>query len=279
MQTVKSQLKRITPKFIWQPASNLYWFWHNRGRHQVSAAISSRLRNDMERLRAYRDRYKGQRCFVIGNGPSLRKTDLSLLRDEVTFGANRLYLLFPELGFTSTFLVASNTLVIEQCAEELISLAVPKFVTWRARKWMKDDPGTIFLDTDYTLPETFSKDVSGRVYEGSTVTYVSLQLAYHMGFEQVILIGVDHHFMTKGPSNTVVVSGGDDPNHFHPDYFGKGFRWQLPDLEGSERGYKLAKEGFESSGRVVLDATVGGKLAIFPKVDYASLFSVEDLSL
>ncbi len=215
---------------------------------------------------------------MIGNGPSLRKTDLNLLRDEITFGANRFYLLFPELGFTSTFLVASNTLVIEQCAEELKSLSVPKFVTWRARKWMKDDPETIFLDTDYTLPETFSGDVSGRVYEGNTVTYVSLQLAYHMGFEQVILIGVDHHFTTKGPANTVVVSGGDDPNHFDRNYFGKGFRWQLPDLEGSERAYKLARESFESSGRLILDATVGGKLAIFPKVDYTSLFSVEVLN-
>ena len=69
-----------------------------------------------------------------------------------------------------------------------------------------------------------------------------------------------------------MVSGGDDPNHFSPAYFGKGFRWQLPDLETSEQGYRLARQAYEADGRQVLDATVGGKLAIFPKVPYDSLF-------
>jgi hypothetical protein len=93
-----------------------------------------------------------------------------------------------------------------------------------------------------------------------------------MGFTQVILIGVDHSFASKGEANKTVVSDGDDPNHFSPHYFGKGFRWQLPDLETSEIGYALARKAFEKAGRQVLDATVGGKLTIFPKVDYESLF-------
>jgi hypothetical protein len=99
-----------------------------------------------------------------------------------------------------------------------------------------------------------------------------MQLAFHMGFEQVILVGVDHSFVTQGKPHTEVVSQGDDPNHFSPDYFGKGFRWQLPDLETSEIAYRLARKTFESSGREILDATIGGKLTIFPKVDYLSLF-------
>ena len=55
------------------------------------------------------------------------------------------------------------------------------------------------------------------------MTYVALQVAFYLGFEQVILIGVDHNFATKGKPNTTVVSQGDDPNHFNPAYFGKGF--------------------------------------------------------
>jgi len=85
-----------------------------------------------------------------------------------------------------------------------------------------------------------------------------------MGFNEVILIGVDHNFETKGKANTTIVSQGDDPNHFHPGYFGKGFRWQLPDLEMSEV--------FEKDNRIVLDATIGGKLTVFDKVDFDSLF-------
>ena len=93
-----------------------------------------------------------------------------------------------------------------------------------------------------------------------------------MGFSQVILIGVDHNFTTKGTPNTTVVSTGDDPNHFNPAYFGKGFRWQLPDLETSELAYCMARDAYAKEGRELLDATEGGKLTVFPKVKFDSLF-------
>ena len=73
-------------------------------------------------------------------------------------------------------------------------------------------------------------------------------------------------------ANTTIVSQGDDPNHFNPTYFGKGFRWQLPDFETSEIGYRLARQVYEKEGRLVLDATIGGRLTVFPKVEYLSLF-------
>ena len=236
-----------------------------------SAAFHPWRRESKRRLAALRDVHRGQRCFVIGNGPSLRRTDVAKLRDEITFGMNRVYLAFPEWGFRTTYLVSVNDLVIEQCAADFRELAMPKFFTWRARRWLPLDEHTAFLFTTYMAPK-FATDARGRLWEGATVTYVSLQLAFHMGCEEVILIGVDHSFATQGEANKTVVSEGDDPNHFHPGYFGKGFRWQLPDLETSEMAYRMAREAYAKAGRRVLDATVGGKLTVFPKVDYESLF-------
>ena len=69
-----------------------------------------------------------------------------------------------------------------------------------------------------------------------------------------------------------MVSQGDDPNHFDPHYFGKGFRWQLPDLETSETAYNMAKCQFEIDDREIVDATVDGKLQVFNKVGYKTLF-------
>lgn len=228
-------------------------------------------RESRRRLAALRDVHRGRRCFVLGNGPSLRRTDVSHLRHEITFGLNRIYLAFPEWGFRTTYLVSVNDLVIEQCASEFRDLTMPKFFTWRARRWVPLDEHTTFLFTTYMGPK-FARDARGRLWEGATVTYVALQLAYHMGCDPVILIGVDHNFATQGEPNQTVVSEGEDPNHFHPGYFGKGFRWQLPDLETSEMAYRLARQAFEAAGRRVLDATIGGKLTVFPKVDYDSLF-------
>ncbi len=272
MSSVRETAKQVLPQAVWSAGSDAYWWWHNRGNHRLAALVSPTRRRSVRVLRAYRNRHQGQRCFILGNGPSLRRTDLKRLQGEASFGLNRIYLLFPEIGFPTTYYAAVNTLVVEQCAADIRTLSMPKFITWRAREWLREDSRAVFLDTDYTGPETFSGDVTGRVYEGSTVTYAALQLAYHMGFETVVLIGVDHNFATQGNPNTTVISAGDDPDHFSPGYFGRGFRWQLPDLEASERAYRLAHAAFLQAGRRIVDATIGGKLTIFPKVDYDSLF-------
>ena len=68
-------------------------------------------------LQSLKDSRKGERCFIIGNGPSLRQTDLSRLKGEATFGMNRFYLAFPEIGFQTTYYLSVNDLVIEQCAD------------------------------------------------------------------------------------------------------------------------------------------------------------------
>jgi hypothetical protein len=236
-------------------------------------------RTALARLAKLKDIHKGQRAFIIGNGPSLKQTDLNKLKGEITFGMNRIYLMFPELGFSTTYLSVVNSLVIEQTASDLAALQIPKFITWRSRNFFNPEQFTgkradnlpTFLHTTYDAPR-FSPDVRGRVWEGATVTYVTMQLAFHMGISKVILVGVDHNYTTTGKPNTTITSEGDDPNHFSGQYFGKGFRWQLPDLETSEIAYRMARQAYEKAGRRILDATVGGKLTIFEKADYSQLF-------
>jgi len=271
---MKQTFKSILPNSLWQLARSVYD--SSKRLPELPAAYFHPWRREgIRRLKGLKDIHKGKRAFIIGNGPSLRQTDLSKLKDEFTFGMNRIYLLFPELGFHTTYFVSINDLVIEQFADDILALPMPKFLAWRSHRHFPTQlPITelpTFLYTSYTGPR-FSSDVRCRVWEGATVTNVALQLAFHMGFEQIILIGVDHNFASKGDANKTVVSQGDDPNHFAPNYFGKGAKWQLPDLDTSEIGYALARDAYRNAGREVLDATVGGKLTIFPKVDYNSLF-------
>ncbi len=271
MNQFQKTLKSKTPAPLWSAARDA-WYSLQRLALWPGATFHPWRRSSIRLLSELKDIHRGQRGFIIGNGPSLKQTDLSRLRGEFTIGMNRFYMAFPDLGFSTTYFMSINSLVIEQCAADLRLLPMPKFFSWRSRDLIQPTDDTAFLHTTYTGP-TFAQDARGRLWEGATVTYVALQLAYHMGFQQVILIGVDHSFTTQGTPNTTVVSQGDDPNHFHPGYFGKGFRWQLPDLETSERAYRMAQHAYQSAGRQVLDATVGGKLAVFPKVDYTSLFA------
>ncbi len=274
---MKETLKALIPPFLWNIARKTV-ITARQLPNLPAAYLHPWRKQSMNSLAALKDKYRGERCFIIGNGPSLRKTDVSKLKNEFTFGMNRIYLAFEEWGFQTSFLASVNDLVIEQCVDDFLALDMPRFFSWRSHKYFQ--PSTLnlqpanlptFLYTTYAGPK-FARDVRYRVWEGATVTNVCLQLAYHMGFEQAILIGVDHSFTSKGKANTTVISDGADPNHFDPRYFGKGFRWQLPDLDMSEIAYQMAKDAYEQDERQVLDATIGGKLTIFDKVDYDSLF-------
>ena len=272
---MKQTLKQIIPQPLWTVTRDTYDAIR-RIPELPDAYLHPWRRESIKRLTELKDIHKGKRAFIIGNGPSLKQTDLGKLRNEITFCMNRFYLAFPELGFTATYLCISNDLVVEQFVEDINALTIPKFIAWRSHRHFENIPPSsfslpTFIYTTYTGPR-FTGDVRGRVWEGATVTNLALQVAFHMGIEKAILIGVDHNFTDKGDANKTVVSQGDDPNHFDPRYFGKGIKWQLPDLDTSEIGYTFAHDAYRKAGREVVDATVGGKLDIFPKVDYNSLF-------
>jgi hypothetical protein len=281
MSSFQEAMKGRVPPKIWNAARSS-WYSIYRASKWPAATFHPWRQTSIQNLKRYKDTHLGERCFIIGNGPSLKQTDLTYLLGEFTFGMNRIYLLFPELGFSTSYYLSINDLVIEQCAQDILALQVPRFLSWRSRDIIKDalvdgrelpvDPPLSFLHTTYTGPK-FSQDASHRLWEGATVTYVAMQLAFHMGFKQVVLIGVDHSFSTKGKPNTTVISQGDDPDHFDGNYFGKGFRWQLPDLNTSELAYMRARENYQAANREILDATIGGKLTVFPKVEYSSLFN------
>jgi len=271
---MKQALKHIIPQPVWHFARDTYDAFR-RIPELPDAYFHPWRRESIKRLTELKDIHKGKRAFIIGNGPSLKQTDLSKLKGEITFAMNRFYLAFPELGFTTSYICVTNDLVVEQFKDDFIALPIPKFIAWRSHRHfdgnlpLKGIP--TFVYTSYTGPR-FTGDVRKRVWEGATVTNLALQLAYHMGIEKAILIGVDHNFKDKGEANKTIVSQGDDLNHFMPNYFGKGIKWQLPDLYTSEIGYAFAREAYRKAGREVVDATVGGKLTIFPKVGYNSLW-------
>jgi hypothetical protein len=271
---MKQTLKTIVPQPAWNFARDTYDAFR-RIPELPAAHFHPWRRESIRRLSEMKDIHKGRRAFIMGNGPSLKQTDLSRLKNEITFGMNRVYLAFPDWGFSTTYLCVTNDLVVEQFVEDINALPIPKFIAWRSHRHFPADLPVaklpIFVYTSYTGPH-FEKKATRRIWEGATVTNLALQLAYHMGVEQAILIGVDHNFASKGDANKSVVSQGDDQNHFLPNYFGKGVKWQLPDLDTSEVGYTFAREAYRKAGRDVVDATVGGKLTVFPKVDYNSLF-------
>lgn len=232
-------------------------------------------RKNKECIQGFKDIHAGKRCFIVANGPSLLKTNLDFLANEFTFGMNRIYLNFERSSFRPTYLVTVNELILEQCANEIAQLDMPKFLNWNRRSYYGNlDSKTFFLKSKMTISDSFQYDLTRPMVVGATVTFVTLQLAYYMGFKKAILIGLDHNYTDKGiPSKTETRTSEQDESHFHAQYFPKGFKWQLPDLLRSEIEFEIARKSFEANKREVLDATIGGKCQVFEKVDYLSLFN------
>jgi hypothetical protein len=73
-------------------------------------------------------------------------------------------------------------------------------------------------------------------------------------------------------SKDTIISNEDDPNHFHPDYFGKGKKWHDPKLDNCKMVYEYAKKVYEEKGKNIFNASIGGKLEVFERVDFNRLF-------
>ncbi|MDJ0510392.1 MAG: DUF115 domain-containing protein [Crocosphaera sp.] len=226
-----------------------------------------------KRLEQFKNLHKGESCFIIGNGPSLNKMDLTPLQKVHTFGLNKIYLIFEKVDLNLSYHVSVNPYVVEQSINNFISLSCPSFLSFKSFcLYQKKQMNKLKVPENiYFIGEgsncSFSLDISEKIDKGYTVTYTAMQIAFYMGFKQVFLIGVDHSFKTEGKPNEKQVLKGDDLNHFSPNYFANQ-EWQLPDLEGSELAYRMAKFTYERSGRKIYDATVDGKLDIFPKISY-----------
>lgn len=219
-------------------------------------------------LKKFRNIHKGHDCFILGNGPSLNRTDLNRLNDFYVFGTNKIFLIFDKVDLNLSYHLSVNSLMIEQSKMELEKgLNCPSFLSYSASKNVIEDCEHIFRFYTKSAPWTFTGDFTKPVSEGYTITSVALQLAFYMGFERVFLVGVDHNFKQKGKPNTIQVSDAVDVNHFTPNYVG-GKEWYLADLEASEISYRQAKYYFETNGRKIYDATLDGKLTVFDKISF-----------
>ncbi len=232
---------------------------------------SATTRDNRRKLLEFKDRHRGGRCVIVANGPSLTKTDLSLLKGVTTIGMNRIYLIHKATGFMPTYLVVADIETkLRQFASEFAAVQLPRFFHWNARGLFRKSPTIAYFKDSYR-PD-FQKDSTRMLGSGKSVTYTCLQLAYFMGFSDVILIGKDHDYGVAGRPHELVTSTGDETTHFIKGYHAPGMKFRIPDLHGEEYAYRLAREAYEKGGRRIVDATVGGKLNVFEKKDFHRLF-------
>ena len=201
--------------------------------------------------------HKDETAIVIGNGLSLLNVPLEFLKSYPSFGSNKIYLL-P--NFTPTYYTCINATVIKQNKKEIKQLKCTKFIK-RGLGFRKDYE---LSSLNVAMGCIFSYAPQVCVWEGFTVTYVILQLAFFIGFKTVLLVGCDHRYKFDGLPNVQVYMAGDDPNHFSSEYF-KGQTWDTPNFVPVEEAYQMAREAYELYDRRIINLTENSALDIFEK--------------
>ncbi len=219
-------------------------------------------------LLKFKDLHKKKRCFVIGNGPSLKYKDLEKLykNNEICFGVNRIYLAYEHTNWRPDYYVASDYFIIKRDVENIKKLNGIKFIKHLYKTdWLKEGENIYEYSglTSERNKTQFSDDIVRGTYMGKTVVYDAIQIAAYMGFSEIYLLGVD---MTL----TANLNPEDEGAHFYksPDTNEKLMKGSRSE---NLRAFKAARIHLESQGRTIKNATRDAQWDELERVDFDSL--------
>lgn len=248
--------------------------------------MTDRREEDVQPLQKLCGRFAGRRGFIIGNGPSLRAGDLDRLHahGEVTLACNKIFLIFQQTAWRPTVYAVEDQGVARSSRTEFgehfsgnivyadyLEEHIPEKARYAAFR----------LKHRVAPPRrpSFSVDFAEGVVCGGTVTYSLLQLAHWLGLSEVYLLGVDFNYTLNGlrPSDEFkgfkTYTPDDAKNYFAEGYVKPGEAHIAPDMESSLCAFQAARQKADSSTRFkIFNATRGGNLEAFPRIDFDTLF-------
>ena len=202
----------------------------------------------------FHNKHAGETCLIIGNGPGLSDIPLSFLEQYLSFGTNLINRLD---GFTATYYTAVDSCIMFEFQDEVIEryADVPKFLpTPNLDKWQGEkiyrflhNPGPLWPHPEAGVlwPRDF---LSKRGITYISITHVALQLAFFMGFETMLCVGLD---------NT------GDAAHFYAD-------GRMPgDPEKWDEGYLILFDGFRKAAvpRKIINISTRTAVTSLPRDD------------
>lgn len=235
--------------------------------------------SDSQKLKLYKNIHKGKRCFIIGNGPSLRAEDLDKLSDEITLCGNRIYEIFDKTKWRPTYFFCIDNDGMEEIVNAISNINVGKqFLALSARKYLPEEQEDVifinhtnkrFVINRYNDKSShISEDISLYFSCGYTVLFAALQFAIYTGVKEIYLLGVDFDYshVTNRWGITRMDAGKQDyfDNHKHAG--------STLNYESTLNAWKVAKEFCDAHGIIIKNATRGGKLEVFERVNFEQLF-------
>lgn len=227
-------------------------------------------------IHPFKNRHIGKACVVVGNGPSLRTEDLTKLHELgiPTFACNRIHLIFPQTPWRPTYYFMSDAKLIKQYADDVPGVPVNhRFFPAQYRENIQNGRFYNVIQFDYEHEGRFSTDAAKGICPAASVTTEMIQFAYYMGFSEIYLIGVDFSYAVTQKVDSKTYSYQGENNYFIPGYLKPGEVADMPNVNANLLGFHAARQAIEGHGRTIRNATRGGKLEVFERVDLDQLFA------
>ena len=243
----------------------------------------------------YKDKHKGDRVFLVANGPSLANTNLDLIKDEISIALNKVSLIYPKNKlWRPTYYLYSSTNVnspiwgqswIDSVREATQEDRTTSFIANQFKPAI-DPNNTIpqinwFKGLSENKPNTngdilescFSRNVVERIDKSGTSMNLALQLAYHMNFKEIIILGSDLGFVPDSGSTS-------DPNHFDESYRADIASYKIKKINNQMRNvHSLAYKNFLARDKNVkfYNASLKTCLDVYPIIDYEKYIIDNDI--
>lgn len=229
--------------------------------------------------------------YLIGNGPSLNKIDITKLKDKDTISFNRAYIAYADWGFDPTYYMCADPIVLENIKGDIQKLIdesnIKKFFLpeW-SKKYFKLSDKIQYL----RFIKIFNRPVK---FWGKNFKYLSIisnvgatciPVLDILGYKNIIILGTDCNYEEKKLKNVEIItnkndktrkivyvsSGDNDPNHFRPDYFGKGTEYSKPQANNHYNGWLFIQSKYKKRELKILLSSPGSRLSnLFPEIDFS----------
>jgi hypothetical protein len=253
------------------------------------------MKNDC--FKKYKDIHLAERAFFIANGPSLAETDLNLIKDEISFGMNRVPLIYEKneewrptyYVFSSTnvrnpvwgpaWLDSVHTAVDEEKTTAFIARQFKDIIDPYHKRprinWFSSLSETKPVMSGDISSLCFSRNIISRIDKTGTTMNLALQLAYHMGITELIFVGADLGFTAdRGSKN--------DPNHFDKSYRADIAPQKVYKINNQMRNiHSLALKNFRDRTPDIkfYNASKTTNLDVYPLIDYKSYIMYDKITL
>lgn len=261
---------------------------------QVLLGQSSDLAIKLKSNNRFKDIHKGQKCFIIGNGPSVRQQNLSLLNEQITFTVNQMarsdqfkeintqYHLWADSSFFKTELNCEGDYKLLEIMKRLPKQVECFFPYNSAKEYVEKFGLDSDINVNYYADNAFVNekeeiDFTGFIRVGYTVVQYAIRLALYMGFKEIYLLGCEcttimNVINARLSSYTSVTHCYEIDDKEKERAKNMYFSLPMQEYYKSELGvleeYRLLREYCEDRGVKLRNCTPGGLLEEIPRENY-----------